>query len=137
MAAEAAGDWMAAEEHLELAVEADPTNEPATDRLAWYVSDRGDAARASRLWRRCARSDTVAHDLATIEPFIRPAAPELGRNDPCWCGSGRKYKQCHLGVATPISLPDRVGWLCRKAVGYLERVGPAARAAIVDVVYAA
>lgn len=19
----------------------------------------------------------------------------LGRNDPCWCGSGRKYKQCH------------------------------------------
>lgn len=20
----------------------------------------------------------------------------LGRNDPCWCGSGRKYKRCHL-----------------------------------------
>jgi len=20
-----------------------------------------------------------------------------GRNDPCWCGSGRKYKKCHLG----------------------------------------
>jgi preprotein translocase subunit SecA len=20
----------------------------------------------------------------------------LGRNDPCWCGSGKKYKQCHL-----------------------------------------
>ena len=20
---------------------------------------------------------------------------KLGRNDPCWCGSGRKYKQCH------------------------------------------
>jgi hypothetical protein len=19
-----------------------------------------------------------------------------GRNAPCWCGSGRKYKQCHL-----------------------------------------
>jgi len=18
------------------------------------------------------------------------------RNDPCWCGSGRKYKKCHL-----------------------------------------
>jgi hypothetical protein len=23
-----------------------------------------------------------------------PAAP--GRNDPCHCGSGKKYKQCHL-----------------------------------------
>ncbi|MBP5653871.1 MAG: SEC-C domain-containing protein, partial [Lachnospiraceae bacterium] len=20
---------------------------------------------------------------------------KIGRNDPCWCGSGRKYKQCH------------------------------------------
>jgi preprotein translocase subunit SecA len=19
----------------------------------------------------------------------------IGRNDPCWCGSGRKYKKCH------------------------------------------
>ncbi len=22
-------------------------------------------------------------------------APKLGRNEPCWCGSGRKYKLCH------------------------------------------
>jgi uncharacterized protein len=20
---------------------------------------------------------------------------EPGRNDPCWCGSGKKYKKCH------------------------------------------
>ena len=20
----------------------------------------------------------------------------IGRNDPCWCGSGLKYKKCHL-----------------------------------------
>ena len=20
----------------------------------------------------------------------------LGRNEPCWCGSGRKYKTCHM-----------------------------------------
>jgi uncharacterized protein len=23
----------------------------------------------------------------------------VGRNDPCPCGSGRKFKQCHLGAA--------------------------------------
>jgi preprotein translocase subunit SecA len=23
------------------------------------------------------------------------AAGKLGRNDPCWCGSGKKYKKCH------------------------------------------
>ncbi|MFQ5906438.1 MAG: SEC-C metal-binding domain-containing protein [bacterium] len=21
--------------------------------------------------------------------------PNLRRNDPCWCGSGKKYKKCH------------------------------------------
>ncbi|MCZ2399646.1 MAG: SEC-C domain-containing protein [Phycisphaerae bacterium] len=25
--------------------------------------------------------------------------PKVGRNDPCPCGSGKKYKQCH-GKAT-------------------------------------
>ena len=24
--------------------------------------------------------------------------PVLGRNDRCWCGSGRKYKMCHLAA---------------------------------------
>ena len=27
---------------------------------------------------------------------IRNTAPRPKRNDPCWCGSGKKYKQCHL-----------------------------------------
>jgi len=27
-------------------------------------------------------------------PFVRPGA-KVGRNDPCPCGSGKKYKQCH------------------------------------------
>ena len=31
-----------------------------------------------------------------VEP-IRNKAPDRGRNDPCWCGSGKKYKKCHLG----------------------------------------
>jgi preprotein translocase subunit SecA len=22
-------------------------------------------------------------------------AEQIGRNDPCWCGSGKKYKKCH------------------------------------------
>jgi len=26
---------------------------------------------------------------------VRRDAPKLGRNDPCHCGSGRKYKHCH------------------------------------------
>ena len=29
------------------------------------------------------------------EPIVR-AGPRVGRNDPCPCGSGKKYKKCHL-----------------------------------------
>jgi preprotein translocase subunit SecA len=28
------------------------------------------------------------------EPFTRDQ-PKVGRNDPCWCGSGKKFKRCH------------------------------------------
>jgi preprotein translocase subunit SecA len=28
------------------------------------------------------------------QPFVRKD-PKIGRNEPCWCGSGKKFKQCH------------------------------------------
>ncbi len=31
-----------------------------------------------------------------VEPHVAPKTP--GRNDPCWCGSGEKYKKCHLNA---------------------------------------
>ena len=27
---------------------------------------------------------------------------QIGRNEPCWCGSGRKYKVCHAGFDAKI-----------------------------------
>jgi hypothetical protein len=30
---------------------------------------------------------------------------EPGRNEPCWCGSGKKYKKCHLNRASEKDLP--------------------------------
>ena len=40
-----------------------------------------------------AAADKAAGDQGAA-PFVREAA-KIGRNDPCWCGSGKKYKQCH------------------------------------------
>ena len=28
-------------------------------------------------------------------PGYTPTGARIGRNDPCWCGSGQKYKKCH------------------------------------------
>lgn len=39
-------------------------------------------------------SVTNASSEEQHEPFVR-SAPKIGRNAPCPCGSGRKYKQCH------------------------------------------
>ena len=25
---------------------------------------------------------------------------QIGRNDPCWCGSGKKFKKCHGAACT-------------------------------------
>ncbi|MEJ2696039.1 MAG: SEC-C metal-binding domain-containing protein [Candidatus Sulfobium sp.] len=38
--------------------------------------------------------------LDSIVSFFRTEAEEpiqkVGRNEACWCGSGKKYKKCHL-----------------------------------------
>jgi preprotein translocase subunit SecA len=43
-----------------------------------------------------AASQTASRALAEDHPgTLRNAAPKVGRNDPCPCGSGKKYKHCH------------------------------------------
>jgi preprotein translocase subunit SecA len=31
----------------------------------------------------------------TTRPGFTPSGGRIGRNEPCWCGSGQKYKKCH------------------------------------------
>jgi hypothetical protein len=128
--AERTGQVALAADHVAAALDADPDDEAAIDRAAWYASDRGDAGTAARLWERLGASPRVEQDLDTVAPFARLHGSVPGRNEPCWCGSGRKFKHCHrTGNALP-PLPDRVGWLCRKAIGYLERRGRAVQGPI-------
>ena len=30
-----------------------------------------------------------------VDRTVRNEHPKIGRNDPCYCGSGKKYKNCH------------------------------------------
>jgi uncharacterized protein YecA (UPF0149 family) len=34
-------------------------------------------------------------NAAAASPQTVRGGPKIGRNDPCWCGSGKKYKRCH------------------------------------------
>jgi preprotein translocase subunit SecA len=41
-------------------------------------------------------AEIVAHSGATTATKqLKTEHDKIGRNDPCWCGSGRKFKQCH------------------------------------------
>jgi preprotein translocase subunit SecA len=51
--------------------------------------------------RGAAASDVVAAQSASpgngevVETVVKDEKESIGRNDPCWCGSGKKYKKCH------------------------------------------
>jgi preprotein translocase subunit SecA len=34
------------------------------------------------------------------KPMNAPGGTKIGRNDPCWCGSGKKHKNCHMASDT-------------------------------------
>jgi len=124
-----------AEAHLKKAGEAQPRLGPIVERLGWYRFDRGDASGAMRWWRTLTDIPDAAR---TIEPFLAPESrgPRPGRNDPCWCGSGRKFKHCHQTAKQLPALPDRVGWLCRKASLWLEHSTGDVRDSVTDLISA-
>lgn len=108
----------------DLADLADPDARPLIDAafeaqiVEDSIIDRGDVARIYRRrepaqrglgdWLAHYRSIYAAHQADLKREARRAAqpqprvvtlsrsAPKPGRNDPCWCGSGKKYKHCHL-----------------------------------------
>ncbi len=44
------------------------------------------------------RGDGQGNGAPTVyeqETVVKDEREKIGRNDPCWCGSGKKYKKCH------------------------------------------
>jgi tetratricopeptide (TPR) repeat protein len=120
-ALERLGRVVAAEQAYERVLTLDPGYPPALYALAQLASERGDAERGLALLRR---AGAPADDglVALLEAFRPTARTDIGRNQPCWCGSGRKYKVCHLHKESR-PLEDRAAWLYQKAAAYL-RDGP-------------
>ncbi|NLE77705.1 MAG: hypothetical protein GX605_13260 [Chloroflexi bacterium] len=46
--------------------------------------------------RRPMRAVHAGSESAAPAPAKATSADRPGRNDPCWCGSGKKYKHCHM-----------------------------------------
>ncbi|MGP9498133.1 SEC-C metal-binding domain-containing protein [Halomonas sp. AOP43-D1-4] len=81
------------------------------DFMTWVRDEgaksfNGDVATAQALapilWSQAplARLDFASEPLATP-----------GRNEACWCDSGRKYKQCCYRVDFPTDIPEQMMWM--------------------------
>lgn len=118
-AAEGRGDTRERLELLEQALAADPELREANADLGDLRSVAGDAREAQQLYR-LAGLDSSAPELQVLQKYLQPPAAATGRNKPCPCGSGKKYKLCH-GRTDRHPLEDRAPWLWFKIVSFAQR----------------
>ena len=95
---------------------AEPAPEPDLDRANYLAADdpvQGDgaitaafavsgpaeaevaAATAGQPGGNGAVTNQLADDGETQLPIVKSEREKIGRNEPCWCGSGKKFKLCH------------------------------------------
>ena len=134
------GDALAASRLLAEAVTGSCAHLPAVLDAAAFASDRGDASGGYALLDRAGLVDRVRDEYEEdddddlvdraamlLDEFagfaLHRPGPAARRNDPCPCGSGRKYKACHLGQERH-PLADRSSWLFEKAKRFLESRHP-------------
>jgi preprotein translocase subunit SecA len=103
--------------HVEVNVE--PADfEPEPERAPQELSYAGGGPEQPSAMQQAAGAAAAAAPAAGLAPSAEPSMPagnglgdgqaaenpatvvksdrdKIGRNDPCWCGSGKKYKKCH------------------------------------------
>ncbi|MCB0968851.1 MAG: SEC-C domain-containing protein [Ilumatobacter sp.] len=128
-----ASEWTASVAAIDEAVDDDTTHSLLLVEAAYNAADRSQPGVARQLLARAGvvrgADETTLPDealnlLDEIEPFSsRRPRSDVKRNDPCPCGSGRKYKVCHLGKET-LTLDERAPWLFDKATRYVRTQAP-------------
>ena len=92
------------ERYLKVQVSAEPPRQPARTSPDRAPAPPPNRSRPDDLFTGPVRapapgSAAARHRRARHWAGCRPSSggpvPEVGRNDPCPCGSGKKYKKCH------------------------------------------
>ena len=81
---------------------APPAAPPARGRVSYSGghSAAGAGALAAAAAAAGAGGDDAGYDepdeaMPVVEQRVLDDEQQVGRNDPCWCGSGKKFKSCH------------------------------------------
>jgi preprotein translocase subunit SecA len=67
----------------------------AADEPVQSLSGSEAAIREAQVVGDAERMEEMIEDEPTMQPVVKGEHEKLGRNAPCWCGSGKKYKLCH------------------------------------------
>jgi tetratricopeptide (TPR) repeat protein len=131
IAHDALGDLQRAETEMHAALAADADFGSAREEASWYCELRGNWAQAATHLLRAGADGDHPRVVALQENAaeIGSAATKTGRNEPCPCGAGKKYKACCMGREN-APLATQATWLYGKAVHYLGR--PGARAIVLE-----
>jgi preprotein translocase subunit SecA len=70
-------------------------NAPVVRPMARINTPQLQAVRPAPLPQQMVASGGSSAATSKPEPVRKNTREALGRNDPCWCGSGKKYKHCH------------------------------------------
>ncbi len=108
-----ADDPVGAVEALSAAVSSDAHGGFASSALAELELDRGDLARAHTLALADEWGEGLVEWIEVERDRQAGLRPTAGRNDPCPCGSGRKFKKC-CALAGALSLADRVPFVLQR-----------------------
>ena len=86
-------------EHLPAAIknmiDKDPTLKERFIKVAKQMEADGvdmSSPSAMRKWAKANQKKIREQEYGTVKPIVKDKEP--GRNDPCPCGSGKKYKKC-------------------------------------------
>jgi preprotein translocase subunit SecA len=88
--------------HVEVQVEGENGDEPAqqytpsgSSTRSGRVSYSGGSGTAHPSALAEAAGEDPEPEAAPIQQRRVAEVEQIGRNDPCWCGSGKKFKKCH------------------------------------------
>ena len=95
----------------------EPVQQPAVAQAATRAPAPGATSatlsgmpqrRAARTIETHGEAPTPRGDGSSAAPqgTVTRAGPRVGRNDPCPCGSGKKYKKCHLPADEGAPAPE-------------------------------
>ena len=116
----------------------DPATRSAIAKL-YRAGSVGGSGRDREAKARGGARDGEARSLLTRAETAMASGPSVGRNDPCPCGSGKRYKQCHgtLGAedssartataAAPVAATVVAGPVCAGARAARRCRAPARR----------